>query len=39
MLLSYFEQVLGHKNSQTVLNEQNPNLAHLQFIQILTNTK
>ena len=36
--LSKFEQDLGHTNWETVLNECNPNLAYLQFMQILSNT-
>ena len=36
--LSKFEQDLSHTNWETVLNECNPNLAYLQFMQILSNT-
>ena len=36
--LSIFEQDLSHTNWETVLNEWNPNLAYLQFMQILINT-
>ena len=36
--LSKFEQDLSHANWETVLNECNPNLAYLQFMQILSNT-
>ena len=36
--LGKFEQDLNHTNWETVLNEWNPNLAYLQFMQILSNT-
>ena len=36
--LNKFEKDLSHTNWETVLNECNPNLAYLQFMQILSNT-